>query len=81
MQGGNDFKSTVLVQNLPFSCSETEVLNHFKDVSLLSSSGDHTSANSGILNVKIVRDHETGKGKGIAFIHFINKFIMRMAIE
>ena len=53
---GNDFESTILVGNLPFSCTENELINHFRDVSKLSSSGDASSANSGILNVKIVRD-------------------------
>lgn len=78
---GNDFESTILVGNLPFTCTENELINHFKDVAKMSRSGNASSADSGILNVKIVRDRETQVGKGIAFIQFVNKFIMRMAIE
>jgi len=56
---GNDFESTILVGNLPFTCTENELINHFKDVAKMSRSGNASSADSGILSVKIVRDRET----------------------
>jgi RNA recognition motif-containing protein len=36
--------------------------------------------NDGILNVRIIRDKETFMSKGIAYIQFTTKPLMRMAI-
>ena len=39
------------------------------------------SKDDGILNVRIIRDPETFLGKGIAYVQFTTKELMRLAIE
>lgn len=39
------------------------------------------SKDDGILNVRIIRDPETFLGKGIAYVQFVTKELMRLAIE
>ena len=59
-----------MVGNLSFEVEETELWKHFRDVAKMETAGagSASASNSGILNVKIIKDPETKKGKGIAFI-------------
>jgi RNA recognition motif-containing protein len=72
-----------LIGNLPFTCSEEDLVKHFRDVASMESAGPGaaSASNNGILNVKVVRDPVTMVGKGIAFIQFTSKMLMRLAIE
>jgi len=73
----NDTDTTIFIGNLPFSVNEEELRKHFTHLedSHLPKAGD------GIMNVRIVRDKETYLGKGIAYIMFTSKPLMRLAIE
>lgn len=67
----NDFETTIFVGNLPFITNEEDLRSHFDDLE---------EGGSGIRNVRIIRDPKTFIGKGIAYIQFKNKELMRKAI-
>ena len=79
----NDYECTVFIGNLPFVTNEEELRRHFADVAKLeaTSQGSAHAAQDGILNVRVVRDPVTHIGKGIAYIQFTSKMLMRLAIE
>ena len=63
----NDYESTIFIGNLPWVLNEEDLRKHFEDC------GE-------ILNVRIVRDKDTFIGKGIAYIQFKNKDMMKEAM-
>jgi RNA recognition motif-containing protein len=79
----NDYDSTVFIGNLPFVTNEEELRRHFADVAKMDSTslGTANAATDGILNVRVIRDPVTHIGKGIAYIQFTSKMLMRLAIE
>jgi len=79
----NDYDCTVFIGNLPFVTNEEELRRHFADVAKMeaTSLGTANAATDGILNVRVVRDPVTHIGKGIAYIQFTSKMLMRLAIE
>ena len=82
-QNQNDFESTIFIGNLPFVTNEEELRRHFSDIAKMDSAGlgSANAVSDGILNVRVVRDPQTFIGKGIAYIQFMNKMLMRLAIE
>lgn len=79
----NDYECTVFIGNLPFVTNEEELRRHFADVAKMeaTSLGTANAATDGILNVRVIRDPVTHIGKGIAYIQFTSKMLMRLAIE
>jgi len=75
-ENSNDYETTAFIGNLPFSTNEEELRKHFAEATLKLG-----NASDGILNVRIIRDKETYISKGIAYIQFSSKPIMRFAIE
>jgi nucleolar protein 12 len=69
----NDFETTVFIGNLPFITNEEDLRRHFSDL--------ETNGDSGISNVRVIRDPKTFIGKGIAYIQFKTKETMKKAIE
>lgn len=74
----HDFDTTIFIGNLPFVTNEEELRAHFANVS---KSLDEVAENDGIVNVRVIRDPKTFIGKGIGYIQFSNKEIMKLAIE
>ena len=76
----NDTNTTIFIGNLPFTVNEEDLRKHFTG---LTQKGDShlMAAGDGILNVRVVRDKETHIGKGIAYVMFASKPLMRLAIE
>lgn len=68
----NDFETTVFIGNLPFITNEEDLRAHFDDLE---------EGGSGITNVRIIRDPKTFIGKGIAYVQFKNKDLMRKAVN
>ena len=68
---------------MSFEVTEDELRRHFRDVAKMETAGagSASASSDGILNVKVIRDPETKRGKGIAFIQFTSKMLMRLAIE
>jgi len=64
----NDFETTIFIGNIPFITNEEDLRAHF---------GNY----EGITNIRIVRDAKTFIGKGIAYIQFKDKEVMRKVIE
>ena len=79
----NDYECTVFIGNLPFVTNEEELRRHFADVAKLeaTSLGTANAGMDGILNVRVIRDPVTHIGKGIAYVQFTSKMLMRLAIE
>lgn len=78
----NDYEATVFIGNLPFVTNEEDLRRHFADVAKIESAGGGNQAvGDGILNVRVVRDPVTHIGKGIAYVQFTSKMLMRLAIE
>ena len=79
----NDYDCTIFIGNLPFVTNEEELRRHFADVAKLEATalGTANAGTDGILNVRVVRDPVTHIGKGIAYIQFTSKMLMRLAIE
>lgn len=79
----NDYDATVFIGNLPFVTNEEDLRRHFADVAKMETAGAGSSnaVQDGILNVRVVRDPVTHIGKGIAYIQFTSKMLMRLAIE
>lgn len=77
----NDTNTTIFIGNLPFTINEEELRKHFADVASNESLGHIKAAGDGILNVRVVREKESHIGKGIAYIMFASKPLMRLAIE
>ena len=75
----NDYESTIFIGNLPFQVNEEELRRHFADIGGRMLTGG--AGSDGILNVRIVRDKETYLSKGIAYIQFVSKPLMRIAIQ
>lgn len=63
-----DFKSTVFVGNLPFSCDEEELWTLFQNC-------------GPIEYVRIVRDRRTLQGQGFAYVKFDNSTAVSAALE
>jgi RNA recognition motif-containing protein len=62
--------------------NEEDLRKHFADVAKLETAGAGNQAvGDGILNVRVVRDPVTHIGKGIAYVQFTSKMLMRLAIE
>ena len=69
---------------MPFTINEEDLRKHFTNMDKTPSMSDTSHlqrAGDGILNVRIIRDKETYLGKGIAYIQFSSKPLMRLAIE
>ena len=79
-QNQNDFDTTIFIGNLPFVLNEEDLRRHFAGVSKSESAG-LGGQGDGILNVRVIRDSFTHLGKGIAYIQFTSKPLMRHAIE
>lgn len=80
----NDTDSTIFIGNLPFSVNEEDLRKHFTNLQKTPSESETSHlprAGDGILNVRIIRDKETYLGKGIAYVMFSSKPLMRLAIE
>jgi nucleolar protein 12 len=77
----NDYETTIFIGNLPFQVNEEELRRHFCDVAGRQNTNGEGLKNDGILNVRIIRDKETFLSKGIAYIQYTSKPLMRMAIE
>lgn len=76
-----DYDATLFVGNLPFVTNEQDLRDHFADVAKNSGAAELDTENDGIRNVRIVRDKVTHVGKGIAYIQFSSKQLMRLALE
>lgn len=81
----NDTNTTVFIGNLPFSVNEEELRKHMVSGLKTGNKGQAgqvlDGAGDGILNVRVIRDKETHIGKGIAYIMFASKPLMRLAID
>ncbi len=62
-----NYDYTIFIGNLPFDVEDSQLREHFK-------------AFTGIQYIRIVRDKETHKGKGIAYICFANKTDYKAAV-
>lgn len=76
-----DYDATLFVGNLPFVTNEQDLRDHFADVAKNSGAAELDTDNDGIRNVRVVRDKVTHVGKGIAYIQFSSKQLMRLALE
>ena len=61
---------------MPFVTNEEDLRIHFNDVAKSLQTEDQLIGD-GILNVRVVRDPKTFIGKGIGYVQFANKDIMR----
>lgn len=77
----NDTNTTIFIGNLPFTINEEDLRKHFTNLTTNENLGQLGASGDGILNVRVVRDKETHLGKGIAYIMFASKPLMRLAIE
>jgi len=77
----HDTNTTIFIGNLPFTVNEEDLRRHFADLSRTEGMGHLVGDGDGILNVRVIRDAQTHLGKGIAYIMFTSKPLMRLAIE
>ena len=76
---GHDYDSTVFIGNLPFVLNE-EDLRAFISLQTKDDAAG-LGVGDGILNVRVIRDAKTHLGKGIAYVQFISKPLMRLAVD
>ena len=65
----HDYDATLFMGNLPFTINEEDLRAHI------------ATASPEILNIRVIRDPGTHMGKGIAYVQFVNKAVMRLALE
>ena len=63
-----DQSKAIFVGNVPFDISEDDVITHFSKCGKID-------------NVRIVRDAQTGIGKGFCYVNFIKRASVKMAVD
>ena len=76
-----DYDATLFVGNLPFVTNEQDLRDHFADVGKHPKALEMNTERDGIRNVRVIRDSVTHVGKGIAYVQFSCKPLMRLALE